>query len=362
MEAVLETVFLKILNMSIGGAFVILAVLLARLLLRRAPRAISFALWAIVAVRLLIPFSIEVEHSPVPVPAEPVPVNIGTMLTPQIDTGIAPLDELVNESLPAATPQYSLNPMQILTAAAAVIWLAGAAAVLIADGISLLLLRRRLVGAVRMEEGVWMADRIPAPFVWGVFRPRIYIPSGTPETAIPYILAHERAHMRRLDPFWKALGCLTLALHWFNPLCWIGFVLFVSDMEAACDEAVLRRSAEDIRAEYSEALLACCAGGRFAALFPPAFGETDPKSRIQSVLKYKKASRAAVILAVAAVAAVCIGCAFSQKDGEEQSDNPPDGITDSAETTADTTPDSSVSPFGGADAPKETAYAVAFPA
>lgn len=359
-ESVLQESFLYILNRTVGGAFVILAVILARLLLRRAPRWISFILWAAVALRLLLPFTIEVDRSPVPVTAQPVPVNIGLMVTPEIDTGLDFIDEPVNGSLPAPVdPAYSVNPMQIAVFAGAVLWAAGVCVVLLADGISLLRLRRRLTGAIRLSDGVWMADNLPAPFVWGIVRPRIYIPTGTPESAIPYIVRHEQAHIRRLDPLWKGIGCVTLALHWFNPLCWLGFALFVSDMEAACDEAVLRSAGEDIRADYSEALLCCSSGGRFAPIFPPSFGETDPKARIKSVLKYKKASRAVVILAVIAAAAVCIGCAFSQKS-EGEVTNPGAETTDTADSadTSDTAeiPDTTEAPAS------PTAYAVTFPA
>jgi len=336
-----EAVFLRILNMSLSGTFVIAAVLIARLILRRAPRW-RFLLWAIVAVRLLIPFSIELTHSPVPVRAEPIPADIGMMAVPQIDSGIVPLDEAVNAILPpAADVTASVNPMQIWIFAGTVIWLGGAVLLAAADALSLILLRRRLRGAVRLEDNLWLADGISSPFVWGLFRPRIYIPSSTPQAAIPFIAAHERAHIRRLDPLWKGIACGITALHWFNPAVWIAYVLFVSDMESACDEAVLSGSAEDIRAAYSEALLSAAAGRSFFTALPPSFGESDPKRRIRNVLRYKRATRWAIAAAACVTALVTVACAFSL--AEESREN---NVTD----------------LDGADGPLDITYALTFPA
>lgn len=316
----MEALFLRILNMSVSASFVILAVLLARLLLRRTPR-MRFLLWVIVAVRLLIPFTIPVLHSPVPVRAEPIAVDIGMVAVPEIDTGIPALDGAVNSVLPPAAPEYSANPMQIAVAACTVLWLSGAAVLLVIDVVSLILLRLRLRGAAHLRENVWLADRIPSPFVWGILRPRIYVPSGTPETYMSYILAHERAHIRRGDPVWKLIGCAVLTLHWFNPLVWIAYTRFVSDMEAACDEAVLRGADGDIRCAYGEALLSVASGRNFFTALPPAFGESDPKRRIKRVLQYTKAPRWAGIAAAALTVLVTVGCAFSLAEREEAPEN-----------------------------------------
>ncbi len=317
LENAMESAFLYILNRSIGGVFVILIVMLARLFLRRSPRIISYALWAVVALRLLLPFSIEITHSPVPVTANPVPSDIGLMITPEVDTGIAFADTSVNFILPPAeTEVTSVNPMQIVLFAASVLWLSGVVLFIAADSAALLRLYRRLRNAVPLEDGVWQAASVSSPFVWGIVRPRIYLPCGVSLEAKPYILAHERTHIRRMDMLWKVIGCVILTLHWFNPFVWLAFALFVSDMEAACDEAVLRNADGDIRIAYSEALLSVVAGRRFYTVLPPSFGESDPKRRIRDVLAYRKISRPALILAVFFSAAVCIGCAFSLKTEE----------------------------------------------
>lgn len=312
----MEQVFLHVVNMSISASFVIAAVLVVRLLLRRAPRC-RFILWAIVGLRLLLPFSIPVRYSPLPVRAEALPADLALAPSPQLHTGIAPLDRAVSASLPAAAPGDSANPMQILLAAGTVLWLVGIAALLIWDAVSLLFLRRRLEGAALREDGIYAARGIPSPFVWGIVRPRIYMPAESGEAHIPWIAAHERAHIRRGDPLWKMIGCAALTLHWFNPLVWFAYALFTADMEEACDAAVLHQSGEDDRCAYSEALLAAASGKRSFAMLPPAFGESGAKRRIRRVLDYRRPTRFAAAAAVVLTVLVSVGCAFSLSDAEK---------------------------------------------
>lgn len=302
-----ERLFLQILNMSFGGSIAILLVLLCRALLARAPKHFSYALWALPLFRLLCPFSFESAKSPLPVTAEPIPMDIGMATTPQIHTGLPMLNAAVNESLPAATPQYSANPLQIWIAVGTLVWLAGVLVMAVYALVSFLRLRRRLTGAVLLEGNVYVADHIPSPFVLGLFRPRIYLPSSLAEEERAHVIAHERAHLRRFDHVTRLLGFAALCLHWFNPLVYLAVRLSARDMELSCDERVLRGAAGDIRTAYAGALLRLSAAGQRLPGAPLAFGESDAKVRIKNVLRYQKPtfwiSVAAVALCLAA--AVC---------------------------------------------------------
>ena len=332
----MEALFLKVLRMSATASAVILAVLLARLLLRRAPKAFSYALWAVVLFRLLCPFSIESAFSLLPaVQTRPSGDGMGTV---QIYTGISAVNNQVNgylsehpypvASVPAPAQGVSTNPGVPAESAAPMeaapaektpinwlglgqwVWLAGVALMLAYSLVSLLRLRRRLVGFVPLEgeKNVRLADHIPSPFVLGVFRPKIYLPSGLPENERDYILLHERTHIRRGDHIFRALAWLALAVHWFNPLVWLAFHLAGKDMEMSCDEAVLRKMGRDVRADYSSSLLRLSTGRRLPA-GPLAFGEGNPQSRIKNVLHWKKPARWVMAAALAAV--VCAGVALA---------------------------------------------------
>lgn len=327
----MENLFLAVLGMSATGAVVIAAVLLARLLLRKAPKIFSYALWAVVLFRLLCPFTIESAFSLLPSVrmVDAAGRGGGTDQVLQVHTGIPVLNSQVNgfladhpyqEGQPVVTggsPEEGLAPVinqlgpvpdwRTLPAA---VWLAGAAALLGYSLVSLLRLRRRLAGSVPLagEKGVRLADHIPSPFVLGIFRPVIYLPSDLPEGERGYILLHERTHIRRLDHVTRALAWLAVAVHWFNPLVWLAFRLAGRDMEMSCDEAVLRRMGRDVRADYSASLLRLSADGRLPA-GPLAFGGGEVKGRIKNVLGYKKPAFWAGALALIAV--VCVGAALA---------------------------------------------------
>ncbi len=304
----MDKVFITILNMSLTGAFVITAICLARLPLKKAPKVISYCLWAVAGFRLVFPFSIESVLSLIPFNARTIPTDIATQAVPRINSGITVLNNTVSRVLPAAAPGASVNPLQIWTTVGAVIWLAGAAAMLLYGAASFILLKRKMKAAVCAEANVYEAQNIKSPFVLGFFKPRIYLPAGLTERE--YVLLHERTHIRRRDHIVKLAAYVVLCLHWFNPLAWLAFLLMGADMEMSCDERVLKEAGGKV--DYSLSLLSLSTERRSIAGSPLAFGEGGVKERVKNVLKFKKHSRIIIILAVALAAALGVGFAVSR--------------------------------------------------
>ena len=321
-----------LLNMSLTASAVILCVLLVRLLLCRAPRVFSYALWAVVLFRLLCPVSLTAGFSllgltdaPVRAAAahatvvEYVPQDVVHAPEPQV---VLPVPDGVNDALNTVLPQgeeqTAADPLEAPVAIAALVWLAGVLAMAGYSAVSLVRLRRRLAGAVPLEGNVWLADHISTPFVLGLFRPRIYLPSALPEGERSYILLHERHHIRRLDHIVKLIAFSALCVHWFNPLVWLAFVLLGRDMEMSCDEAVLKKLGESVRADYSASLLSLATGRRIIAGTPLAFGEGDTGSRVKNVLRWRRPRTGLVLLAAAVCVAVIAACAANpREDGGE---------------------------------------------
>lgn len=310
-----------ILNMTITGSVVIVLVLLARLALRRAPRICSYALWLVVLFRLLCPVSVTAGISLMGLLDAPVtevtahtsaaayvPRDVVHDPKPTVELPVPGIGEAITDALPQGEEQTMADPLEAPIAIATIVWLTGAAAMLIYGAASLLRLRRRLVGAVPLEKGVYLADHIGTPFVLGLFRPRIYLPSALPEGERGYILLHERHHIRRLDHVVKLLAFLALCVHWFNPLVWLSFVLLGRDMEMSCDEAVMKKLGEDVRADYSTSLLRLATGRKIIAGAPLAFGEGDTRERVKNVLRWKKPKLWLVILSVAVVVVLAVVC------------------------------------------------------
>ena len=330
-------IFLGFLNRSLAAGILILAVVLVRLVFKKAPRWLLCALWALAAVRLVCPVSIESVLSLIP-SAEPVQPEIIVSAQPAITSGIPAVDAIVNPPLAAAftpSPAQSANPLQIWTFLAACVWLAGIAALLLYAAVSALRLRLRVRTAVRLEGKVYQSEFVSSPFILGVIRPRIYLPFGLEAGAQAMVLAHERAHLRRGDQLWKPLGYLILAAYWFNPLCWLAYILFCRDVEAACDEKVVRELGEGCKAAYSRALLACSAPKKLITACPLAFGETGVKSRIKSVLNYKKPAFWLVLAAVLVSAAVAV-CFLTDPKREDPAQNPPAAEEAAAQAPAQT--------------------------
>ena len=310
----MSELFLTVLNMSITACYVILAVIVVRLLLKRAPKSISCALWAVVLFRLLCPFSISSVLSLVPVRTQAIPSNITSMTKPQVNSGIAAIDRVVNDVLPQGTPDVSINPMQVVTAAVAFIWVLGAAAFLTYALVTWVRLRSQLSKAINVEGNVFKAPNLATPFVFGIFRTRIYLPDGLTERETAYILSHERMHIKRCDPLVKSIAFLALCIHWFNPLVWVAFALLAKDMEMACDEAVLREMGPGIKKEYSSSLLSLASRHLIFNGTPLAFGEGEVKGRVKNILNYKKPAFWAVTAAVAVAIAAIAGLALNPAD------------------------------------------------
>lgn len=320
----------KIVNMSMTASIVIAAVLLLRLVLKKAPKIYSYLLWFIVLFRLLCPVSISSAVSLIGMLDTPVTeegmiaylpyadnsgkdipaVNLGTMA----DRPVSP------EIWHGEEPETAYEPWEILAGTGAVLWVAGVAAMLLCSAVSLVKLKKRLVGSVKASDRIYRADHIVTPFVMGIVYPRIYLPSNLSETEKNYILLHEKHHIRRGDHIFKILFYTALCVHWFNPLVWMAFYLFVKDMEMSCDEAVMNRMASDIRAEYSQSLLCLATGRRMVTGMPLAFGEGDTGDRIKNILKWKKpkawVAAAAVVLCV--TAAVCLITNPATSDSDEE--------------------------------------------
>ncbi|MBQ8324064.1 MAG: hypothetical protein IJX82_02825 [Clostridia bacterium] len=281
---------LQLLNMSITAGWVVLGVVVLRLCFRRAPKWISVLLWGLVAVRLLLPFSIESALSLLP-SGETVPHEILQAEKPAIQSGIPSVNSLVNPFLQdsfAPTPGNSVNPMQVVTEIAAWVWIVGVAGMMLYFFVSIFLLKRKLREAVLVKENIWACDGVDTPFLLGVFRPRIYLPSFLAEEDAAFVIAHEKAHLKRKDHLWKPLGFLLLAVYWFHPLLWVGYILLCKDIELACDEKVLRELGEESKKPYSNALINCSASRKWISACPLAFGENGVKARVKSALHYKK--------------------------------------------------------------------------
>ena len=289
----MSALFLKVFNLAINASWLILAVIAARLLLKKAPRWISCLLWGLVALRLLCPLSMESALSLLP-SAEAVPERIVTEQKPQIDTGLRIVDNTVNpviESTFSPDKGDSVNPMQVVVSVAAFVWLTGMAAMLLYALISVALLKRRVRASLAIRGRIRECDEVRSPFVLGVICPRIYVPSGMNDDMLELVIAHEEAHIKRHDHWWKPLGFVLLSAYWFNPLCWAAYILLCRDIEAACDEKVIRDKDREYMAAYSQALLDCSDQRRIIAACPLAFGETGVKARIKAVLSYKKPER-----------------------------------------------------------------------
>ena len=304
----MSEVFLKIINMSISASYIVLAVLLLRLLLKKAPKWITVVLWGIVAVRLVCPFSIESVLSLMP-SSEVVSPTIMTDKTPTINTGIpiinSTLNPVISESF-TPNPGDSANPLQIWIPVLTTIWIVGMVALLIYTIISFAKVKRKIGTAVLLRDNIYQSENVVSPFVLGLIKPKIYLPFNMNEKDMEHVVAHEMAHIRRKDHLWKPLGFLLLTLHWFNPLMWLGYVLLCRDIELACDEKVIKELDHDARADYSQALLTCSVNRRMIAACPLAFGEVGVKDRVKSVLNYKKPAFWIIIVAVVACVAVAV--------------------------------------------------------
>lgn len=306
----MAAVFLKLLNLSISASWLVLAVLVLRLISKRSPKWVNVLLWGIVALRLVLPFSIESALSLIPSAETVSPAAVQFDPAPTITSGVSVIDNAVNPSLSehfAAVPTASVNPLYVWAYLAGWVWLIGLGAMLLYALVSYLRLRRRVSVSLPVQDHIYLCDAISSPFILGVVKPRIYLPSGLDEVQRQNVLAHEQAHLARRDHWWKPLGFALLAVYWFNPVLWLAYTLLCRDIELACDERVIRTMDESAVKTYSTVLLACSMPRKAVITCPLAFGEVGVKERVRNALHYKKPAFwvVAASVAVCVVVAVC---------------------------------------------------------
>lgn len=314
----MDELFLSVLNMSITASLVIFVVLLVRLPLKKAPKIFSYALWAVVLFRLICPFSFESAIGLLPMNKIPISPDIVYRNEPQINTGLNVIDNAVNPMLPIPNNiGESINPLQMWIFVVSVIWAIGILAMLIYSILHFVRLKQKLIGATPLRNNIYLADHISSPFVMGFIKPNIYLPSSMAEAEQAFIIAHEKYHIKRFDHIARILAFVTLTIHWFNPLVWLTFALSGKDMEMSCDEAVMKKMKTDIRAEYSQSLLRFSTGKKIITATPLAFGESDTKDRVKNVMRYKKPMLWVMVLALIAVAVLCV--CFATNRSSDQS-------------------------------------------
>lgn len=315
-------IFLYLANMSITAGYLILAVLALRLILRKVPKNLLLWLWGLVGLRLALPISVESALSLIP-KAKPIPMDIAYSYAPATDSGVAVIDRTVNpvmaENL-TPTVTASVNPMQIVLTIAAVVWLVGVAAMLLYAAVSYYHLSKKVSISLHLRGNLYLCDGIQTPFILGIVKPKIYLPSDMDQENQSYVLRHERARLRHHDHLWKPLGFLLLSVYWYNPLAWVAYLLFCRDLEMACDERAVAGMGEGERKAYSYALLSCVAHRPIMAVCPVAFGENSVKSSIRNVLHFKKPGFwvIAAVIVITAIAAVC----FLTNPKEEPAEEP----------------------------------------
>lgn len=305
----MNELFLRFVNLSISASWIVLAVLILRIVLKRAPKWVNVLLWGIVAARLIFPFSIESALSLVP-SAETIPMNIELDVAPAIDSGVNAIDSAINPVIStsfAPQPSDSVNPLQVRIQIASLLWIAGIVAMLLYTAVSYWRLRRMVNTAVLYRDNIFQSENVSSPFVLGIIKPKIYLPFNMKGQDLEYVVAHEEAHICRRDHWWKPLGFLLLMLHWFNPLMWLAYVLLCRDIELACDEKIIKGLDNEQRADYTQALVSCSVRHRRIAACPLAFGEVGVKERVKSVMNYRKPAFWIILIAIIAciVVAVC---------------------------------------------------------
>ena len=304
-------VIIYLFNVSITAGYMILAVLLLRVLLNKAPKRIRTVLWAFVGIRLVLPFSVESVFSLIPSKETISSFAVNYSAAPSISSGISVIDNTVNNVIGGVLspePGASVNPLRVIAEIAGISWAVGFALMLLYAAVSIIKIKHRVREAVTVKDNIRACDYVESPFIFGIFKPKIYIPSDIDIDAANLIISHEKAHIKRGDHFWKPFGFLLLCVYWFNPLCWLAYILLCRDIELACDEKVVGQLDRGDRADYSEALLRFASPARSVTACPVAFGEVGVKERVKAVLNYKKPSFwiVAVSVVLCAATAVCL--------------------------------------------------------
>lgn len=309
----MEALFIKILNMSITACWMILAAIFLRLILKKAPKNIRFVLWAMVGIRLICPISFESIFSMVPTPTPISGELIFTKVPTAVNTALA-----TTPSTPS-TAEPQISAISVL----AIIWLIGVAAMTVYAVFSYFNIHRKVKASLKTENNVYICDDIDSPFILGIFRPKIYLPSDLSAEEVTCVLAHERSHIKRLDHIWKTLGFAILSVYWFNPMIWVAYILLCRDIELACDEKVIKKMDVDEKRRYSQALLSCSISRRTISACPLAFGEVGVKSRVRSILNYKKPMFWVIIVSV--ILCLIAGLLFITDPKTDKTLNIPEG-------------------------------------
>lgn len=329
----MDSLFITILNNAIVASWLIAAIILLRLVFKKVPKWVHCMLWILVAVKLLLPINIETPFGFLP-KTKPIPEKITVAEVPTVDTGISGIDESINFTLAKNMSRdnieyVTVTPMGVYMYIASLIWLTGIIIMLAYFIISFLVIRHKVSASIRTASNIYECDEIVSPFILGLISPKIYLPSGLDARVKECVIAHENVHISRRDYLWKPLGFVILAIYWFNPLCWISYILLCRDIEYACDEKTTKDKEDSWRADYCQALLDCSVQKKMITACPVAFGEVSVKNRIKKVLDYKKP--AFWFVAIAIVACLCIAVCFMTS-----SDRP--GIFESTEVAVELEP------------------------
>ena len=312
-----EHFFAELLNISITASLVAFVVILLRFFMKKTPKWVTCILWGMVGLKLILPFSIESPLSIVP-NKEPLPVSYiyntsalasGDSYTSVVDSGSQIFDAVVGTAIRETSSEAVLKSNFSIIAC---FWLIGVAVMIIYGVISYHRINKKVEESAAFKDNIWLCDCIETPFIMGLIKPRIFIPSNIGEADIDFVIAHEKAHIKRKDHWWKPLGFMLLSLHWFNPVLWIAYILMCKDIEYACDEKVIKDMGIEIKKAYSNALINCSMPKRMISACPIAFGETAVKGRIKSVLNYKKPALWLVVISFVVCVAVGIGFLTNQ--------------------------------------------------
>lgn len=322
-------IFATLLTMSIDATWLILIVILLRLLLKQAPKWVNCVLWGFVGLRLLCPFVPESRFSLMPgvfrmqnrygsavdqtFAQSPV---VGGNLSQTVTDGAGAAGLTgIQTGAGTVTTGFGGEWIQQILPVGSILWLIGVIVLLGYAVYSYLRVRRQVSEAVWMRENFWVCDQVKSPFILGLFRPKIYLSSGMEEAQLPYVIAHEQAHLKRGDQWWKPLGFGLLMIHWYNLFVWVAYILFCRDLELACDESAVRDLTLEERKSYSYALLSCSMQRRLVTVCPLAFGEAGVKTRVKEVLNYKKPSFWILLAAVVACVIVAVCFLTDPKEG-----------------------------------------------
>ncbi|MCR6544140.1 M56 family metallopeptidase [Dehalobacterium formicoaceticum] len=308
----MEQLFLQVLKMSITAGYVVLLVIAARLLLKKAPKIFSYALWSVVLFRLVCPFSFESIFSLIPglitrgTDTQTISTGMMHAQTPPMHSGSTIANQTVNTTLPASMAGTGTNTLQSWISFGDIVWIIGIFVLISYSLLSVIKLKGKLKSAKPVFRNLYETTDIKTPFILGIIKPKIYLPEGLSENEKAFILKHEETHLKRMDHIIKPLAFLVVCVHWFNPLVWVAFFLMSEDMELSCDESVLKQMGDGIKKDYSSSLLSLAAGRRFVGGYPLAFGENNTRGRIMNILNYKKPRFWVTIAGIIAVAVIVV--------------------------------------------------------